>query len=56
MALVFVLPYYGIARAEDQELIRRYGAPFEATVQSKPMFFPRLGDLGRFVKLVLNGS
>jgi protein-S-isoprenylcysteine O-methyltransferase Ste14 len=56
MALVFVLPYYGIARAEDRELIRRYGASFEVYVRSKPMFFPRLRDLGSLVRLVLSGS
>jgi protein-S-isoprenylcysteine O-methyltransferase Ste14 len=56
MALMFVLPYYGIARAEDRELIRRYGTTFQAYVKSKPMFFPRLRDLGRLVKLVLSGS
>ena len=56
MAFMFVLPYYGIARAEDQELMRRYGASFEAYMRSKPMFFPRLRDSGSLVKLVLSGS
>ena len=56
MAFMFVLPYYGIAHAEDKELIRRYGASFETYVKSKPMFFPRLRDLGGLVKLVLSGS
>jgi len=56
MAVLFVLPYYGIARAEDKELIRRYGASFEMYVKSKPMFFPRLRDLGSLVRLVLSGS
>jgi len=55
MAAMFVLPYYAIARAEDKELIRRYGASFETYVKSKPMFFPRLRDLGGLVKLVLSG-
>jgi protein-S-isoprenylcysteine O-methyltransferase Ste14 len=56
MALMFALPYYGIARVEDRELIRRYGASFETYVRSKPMFFPRLRDLGSVVKLVLSRS
>jgi protein-S-isoprenylcysteine O-methyltransferase Ste14 len=56
IAFLFVLPYYGIARAEDRELIRRYGASFETYVRSKPMFFPRLKDLGSLVRLVLSGS
>jgi protein-S-isoprenylcysteine O-methyltransferase Ste14 len=56
MALMFVLPYYGMARAEDRELVRRYGASFEVYVRSKPMFFPRLRDLGSLVRLVLSGS
>jgi len=56
MAFMFVLSYIGIARAEDKELIRRFGASFEAYVRSKPMFFPRLADLGGLVKLVLSGS
>jgi protein-S-isoprenylcysteine O-methyltransferase Ste14 len=56
MAFMFVLPYHGIARAEDKELIRRYGASFETYVKSKPMFFPRLKDLGSLVRLVLSGS
>jgi protein-S-isoprenylcysteine O-methyltransferase Ste14 len=45
MATLFVLPYYGIARAEDRELIRRYGVSFSTYVKSRPMFFPRLRDL-----------
>jgi len=55
MAFMFVLPYYGIARAEDEELIRRYGVSYATYVKSKPMFFPRFGDLGGLVKLVLSG-
>ena len=56
MAVLFVLPYYGIARAEDKELIRRYGASFEMYIKSKPMFFPRPKDLGGLVGLVLSRS
>jgi protein-S-isoprenylcysteine O-methyltransferase Ste14 len=56
MAAMTVLEWYGIARAEDEELIRRYGASFEAYVRSRPMFFPRLKDLGGLVGLVLTGS
>jgi protein-S-isoprenylcysteine O-methyltransferase Ste14 len=56
MALMVLLEYYAIARVEDKELIRRYGASFETYIGSKPMFFPRLKDLGGFVKLVLGGS
>jgi protein-S-isoprenylcysteine O-methyltransferase Ste14 len=56
IATMVFLECYGIARAEDKELIRRYGASFETYVRSKPMFFPRLKDLGGFVKLVLTGS
>lgn len=54
-ALLFVLPYYGIAHAEDRELARRYGAAFETRVHSTPMLFPRLKDLGSLVRLVLTG-
>jgi protein-S-isoprenylcysteine O-methyltransferase Ste14 len=50
------LELYAIARVEDRELIRRYGSSFEGYVRSKPMFFPRLGDLGGMIKLVLAGS
>jgi len=56
MAFMFFLEYYAIARVEDRELIRRYGASFEAYARNKPMFFPRLKDLGSLVKLVLSGS
>ncbi len=56
MALMLVLQYYAIARAEDKELIRRYGDAIEGHVRSKPMFFPRLKDLGSIVRLVLVGS
>jgi protein-S-isoprenylcysteine O-methyltransferase Ste14 len=56
MASMTLLEWYGIARAEDEELIRRYGASFETYARSKPMFFPRLKDLGDLVKLVLTGS
>ncbi len=50
------LECYGIAREEDKELIRRYGASFETYVRSKPMFFPRIKDLGGLVRLVLTGA
>ena len=56
MAFMMFLEMYAIARVEDKELIRRYGASFETYIRSKPMFFPRLRDLGGFVKLVLGGS
>jgi protein-S-isoprenylcysteine O-methyltransferase Ste14 len=56
MAFMMFLELYAIARVEDKELIRRYGASFETYIRSKPMFFPRLKDLGSFVKLVLAGS
>jgi protein-S-isoprenylcysteine O-methyltransferase Ste14 len=56
MAFMLVLSYYGIAHAEDRELIRRYGASFEAYVKSRPMFFPRLRDLASLVRWVLIGS
>jgi protein-S-isoprenylcysteine O-methyltransferase Ste14 len=56
MAVMMFLEYYGIARVEDKELIRRYGASFEAYIRGKPMFFPRLKDLGGLAKLVLAGS
>jgi len=56
MAFMMFLEWYAIARVEDKELIRRYGASFETYIRSKPMFFPRLEDLGSFVKLVLAGS
>ena len=56
MAFMFALPYYGIARAEDEELVRRYGASFETQVKSKPMFFPRWRDLGSLVRLVWSGA
>ena len=56
MAFMMFLECYAIARVEDEELIRRYGASFETYIWSKPMFFPRLKNLGRFVKLILAGS
>jgi protein-S-isoprenylcysteine O-methyltransferase Ste14 len=56
MAFMVFLECYAIARVEDEELIRRYGASFETYIWSKPMFFPRLKNLGRFVKLILAGS
>ena len=56
MAFMVFLECYAIARVEDQELIRRYGASFETYVRSRPMFFPRTKDLGGLVKLVLTGS
>jgi protein-S-isoprenylcysteine O-methyltransferase Ste14 len=56
MAFMMSAQCYAIARVEDDELIRRYGASFETYIRSKPMFFPKLKDLGSFVKLVLAGS
>ncbi|MGD8967420.1 MAG: methyltransferase, partial [Anaerolineae bacterium] len=55
-AFMMFLELYAIARVEDQELIRRYGSSFERYVRSKPIFFPRLADLGGLVRLVLTGS
>jgi protein-S-isoprenylcysteine O-methyltransferase Ste14 len=56
MAFMLFLECYAIARAEDEELIRRYGASFETYVKSTPMLFPRLKDLGSLVKLAFTGS
>ena len=56
MAFMMLLEFYAIARVEDKELIRRYGASFETYVRGKPMFFPRLEDLSSFAKLILAGS
>ena len=56
IALMEFLECYGIARAEDEELIRWYGASFETYVRSKLMFFPRLKDLSGLTKLVLIGA
>ena len=56
MVCMLMLEWYAIARVEDEELTRRYGAPFEAYIRSEPMFFPRIRDLGSFVKLVVTGS
>jgi len=56
MAFMMFLECYAIARVEDAELLRRYGASFETYIRSAPMFFPRLKDLSNFVKLVLVGS
>jgi protein-S-isoprenylcysteine O-methyltransferase Ste14 len=56
LASMVFLECYGIARAEDEELIRRFGTSFETYVRSKPMFFPRLKHLASLVKLVLAGS
>ena len=56
MAFLMFLELYAIARVEDKELIRRYGASFETYSKSKPMFFPRLKELGSFAKLVLARS
>jgi len=56
MAFMMLLELYAIARVEDKELLRRYGASFAAYTKGKPMFFPRLRGLGSLVKLVLTGS
>jgi protein-S-isoprenylcysteine O-methyltransferase Ste14 len=56
LAFMVYLECYGIARVEDQELVRRFGPSFESYARSKPMFFPRWRDLGSLVKLVLCGS
>ena len=56
MALMMRLESYAIARVQDKELIRRYGARFQTTVRSKPVFFRGSKDLGGFVPLVLAGQ
>jgi len=55
IAFMFLTTYYGIARSEDKELVRRYGAPFEKYVNSTPCFVPKLTDVNRFLKLVFLG-
>ena len=56
LAFMVFVECYAIARAEDEELIRRYGVSFETYVKSTPMFFSRLKDLGSLVRLVLTVS
>jgi protein-S-isoprenylcysteine O-methyltransferase Ste14 len=56
LAFMVFVECYAVARAEDEELIRRYGVSFETYVKSTPMFFSRLKDLGSLVRLVLTGS
>ena len=55
MAFMLVFSYYGIAHAEDRELVRRYGVSFQTTIRGRPKFFPRLRDLGGLVRLVVSG-
>ncbi|NHJ02529.1 MAG: hypothetical protein EAX86_10365 [Candidatus Heimdallarchaeota archaeon] len=55
-ASLFLISYYGIARVEDQELIRRYGASFEKYVKTHPCFIPKRKDLQSFIKLIFLGE
>ena len=52
IAFMFLISYYGIARSEDKELMRRYGASFEEYVNKTPCFVPKLRDIISFLKLV----
>ncbi len=55
IALMFFISYYGIARSEDKELVRRYGASFEKYISNTPCFVPKLKDISPFFKLVFFG-
>lgn len=46
---VIVLAYVRLARKEEQEMIRRFGADYEAYLQRVPMCFPRPGRWGQFL-------
>jgi protein-S-isoprenylcysteine O-methyltransferase Ste14 len=52
--VISFLPLLLAARLEDKELIRRFGEQHQRYVNDTHMFFPRVKDLGRFVKLLLS--
>ncbi len=52
IAIMFFVSYYGIARSEDKELVRRYGSAFEDYVKSTPCFVPRVKDFYLFMILI----
>ncbi|MDT8840143.1 hypothetical protein ParKJ_22210 [Paraburkholderia fungorum] len=46
---VIVLTYVRLARKEEQEITRWFGADYEAYLQRVPMFFPRRARWGQFL-------
>ncbi|AJZ56149.1 isoprenylcysteine carboxylmethyltransferase family protein [Paraburkholderia fungorum] len=46
---VIVLAYVRLARKEEREMIRRFGAEYEAYLHRVPMFFPHWGQWGQFL-------
>lgn len=46
---VIVLAYVRLARKEEREMIRRFGAEYEAYLHRVPMFFPYWGQWGQFL-------
>lgn len=56
LAFMFYICYYGIARSEDKELIRRYGSSFEDYVKSTPCFIPKFKDISSFMGLIFTGK
>jgi len=56
LTFIFIVTSYFISRFEDRELERRYGESFKEYIKSKPMFFPKIKELGSFFKLVFTGK
>lgn len=49
VALIHFLPYYACMRAEDKELIRRYGPDVQNYQNDTPALFPRWGNWRKFL-------
>ena len=57
LALIFGLYLWGWVRlVEEKELIERFGSSYSEYRNSTPAFWPRLRDVGRFIRFLLRGS
>lgn len=46
---IIVFAYVRLARKEEREMLRRFGAGYEAYLEQVPMFFPHRGQWGQFL-------
>ena len=49
---VIVLAYARLARREEKDMLKQFGATYRDYVQQVPMFFPHQGDWGRLLKAI----
>ncbi len=55
-ALIYVIPNLLEIKLEDEELIERFGEEHRRYIKKTPAIFPRLRDVGKFLRLIFSGT